>query len=407
MSEFLDIDHVMMYSNEVIHMERRTYNPSTKHYDNGSEIRISINQQDLLILLHKSYLHIEGKVLNKTKNQPFTANQAYFTNNAAAFLFDSIKYEINGVEIDNLNNPGISSTIKNYLSLNKSEQYSNASWQSNGENGTIHETGFFSFNIPLSMLLGVAEDFTKMIVYARHDFVFIRSRSDENCLIISEDAIMKEGAIINLNKVQLRIQHLTISDVEKLKLYKHIQNGKSYKIPYRSWSYCELPVLQTTSNIWSVKTTTQMEKPRYIIVGFQTNRKNQLKANCSKFDSANITDLKVFLNSEKYPYDDLNLNFNINNFGVLYDMYVDFQTSYYGKIFPEPCLSMDRFKNDAPLFVIDCSRQNDSIKAGTVDVRIEVQSSTNMPEKTSAYCLILHDRIIEYNPLTNIVKKLV
>jgi len=38
-------------------------------------------------------------------------------NNCVAFIFDEIRYELNGVEIDRSKNVGITSTFKNYVSL--------------------------------------------------------------------------------------------------------------------------------------------------------------------------------------------------------------------------------------------------------------------------------------------------
>jgi len=39
-------------------------------------------------------------------------------------------------------------------------------------------------------------------------------------------------------------------------------------------------------------------------------------------------------------------------------------------------------------------------------VRLEFETKDNFPELTTAYCLIIHDRIIEYNPMTGDVRKL-
>ena len=58
------------------------------------------------------------------------------------------------------------------------------------------------------------------------------------------------------------------------------------------------------------------------------------------------------------------------------------------------------------MFSKRCSRQIESIKNGTVDVRIEFEFKENVPANTTAYCLILHDRVVEYNPLTNVVRKI-
>ena len=85
-------------------------------------------------------------------------------------------------------------------------------------------------------------------------------------------------------------------------------------------------------------------------------------------------------------------------------MYARFQESYYYKNPGEPCLTLSKFHDIAPLIVIDCSRQNDSLKTGSVDIRLEFETNQNIPANTSAYCIILHDRLVRYNPLTNVIK---
>ncbi|KYM95567.1 hypothetical protein ALC62_13791 [Cyphomyrmex costatus] len=64
------------------------------------------------------------------------------------------------------------------------------------------------------------------------------------------------------------------------------------------------------------------------------------------------------------------------------------------------------FIEKGPFTVIDCSRQNESVKSATVDVRIEFDCKENVPANTTAYCLIIHDRVIEYLPLSNVVRKI-
>ena len=87
-------------------------------------------------------------------------------------------------------------------------------------------------------------------------------------------------------------------------------------------------------------------------------------------------------------------------------MYVNFQASYFEKNH-EPLLNKTDFINHIPLIVIECSKQNESIKSAPVDVRLEFETHDNFPAGTSVYCLILHDRIVQYNPVSGDVKKLV
>ena len=137
------------------------------------------------------------------------------------------------------------------------------------------------------------------------------------------------------------------------------------------------------------------------------NRKNIPTADPAKFDNCNLTNVKLYLNSEFYPYDDMNLDFKKNKFAVLYDMDAKFRRSYYGSESADALLNLREFVDHGPFVVIDCSRQNELVKSATVDVRIEFDCRENIPNNTTAYCLIIHDRIVEYNPLTNVVRKIV
>lgn len=145
----------------------------------------------------------------------------------------------------------------------------------------------------------------------------------------------------------------------------------------------EYPTLpQTKKQSWTVKTSSQLEKPRYIVLAFQTDRKNELSKNMSEFDSCGLSNVTVYLNSQYFSYDNIN-----GDWAILYEMYCRFQNSYYRND-PSPCLDFNTFKNKCPLFVIDCSKQDDTIKSGPIDVRIELESDGNIPDKTSPYCLI-------------------
>ena len=87
------------------------------------------------------------------------------------------------------------------------------------------------------------------------------------------------------------------------------------------------------------------------------------------------------------------------------DMYANFQNSYYGKDL-EPMLKKSQYLIYIPLIVIDCSKQNQSIKSAPVDIRLEFEAKENFPAGTSADCLILHDRIVQYSPVNGDVQEL-
>jgi len=41
-----------------------------------------------------------------------------------------------------------------------------------------------------------------------------------------------------------------------------------------------------------------------------------------------------------------------------------------------------------------------------MDVRMKFECKENVPMITTVYCLIIHDRVFQYNPLTNVVRKI-
>lgn len=399
----LQISDPPQQDNSIESYEIHSYNPYNHSYKENDEIRIPIHQQDVYILPSASSIYIEGcaSVFEQDAAGKKTPKEIKFINNPILFLFQYIKYELNGVEIDHVKNTGITTTIKSLISMNEGESRSAALWGWN-LNGSTRKDGHFSVIIPLNKVLGFAEDYNKIVANCRHELILHRSNSVLNSVILDS----KDNVTIDIQKVQWRVPHVRVSDRNRLLLLKHLEKDRPIQLAFRNWDLYEYPLLpKTTKHSWSVKTASQLEKPRYVIFGLQTNRKLNKSKSPSVFDHCNITNVKLFLNSQYFPYDSLNLKFDEDKYSILYEMYANFRQSYYNTSI-DPLLDLKTFGEKAPLFVIDCSRQNDSLKTGPVDVRLEIESSKDIPENTTAYCLIINDRLIEYRPLSNIVRKL-
>lgn len=406
MADILNINDEPIFDNSVVKIETHTYNPyANTTFGYSDEIRIPIQQQDLYTLPCDSFLYVEGKLTTKKKSDD--EPETKLANNCVAFMFDEIRYELNGVEIDRSRNVGITSTLKNYVSLtkDKAQILNNAGWD-------IWPTfylpsGYFNFCVPLNTLLGFCEDYKRVVINARHELILIRARNDNNCLVGNLVKNLVQEAAVEIYKIQWRMPHVMLNDVNKLSLLRTLESGRYLSMSFRSWELYEYPMLQnTTRHSWAVKTATQLEKPRYVIFALQLGRKNNILLDTSVFDDCRLINVKLYLNSEFYPYDDLNLDFGKNKYAILYDMYARFRKAYYGYDCIETLCTVATFLTKGPFVVIDCSRQNESIKNATVDVRLEFECTENIPGSTSAYCLILHDRVVEYCPLTNVVRKI-
>ncbi|KAE9524029.1 hypothetical protein AGLY_015676 [Aphis glycines] len=225
-----------------------------------------------------------------------------------------MKYEINGIQIQKLANPGITTKLKGYCSYNKTNitSHHNSGWDNDNKNANkdFIERGNFNGCINLKDLFGFCEDYKRILI---------------------NYAPKLKDVKINVTKILWRMSIIKVSDKEKIKLLKVVNNQKPLTCAFRSWELCEYPFLpQNTSRSWKVKISNKLEKPRYVIIGFQTGRKNSSNKTMSHFDHCKIKNLKVYLNSKVFPYEDFQSDFIRNKLATLYRAYVEFQKSYYG-----------------------------------------------------------------------------
>ncbi|XP_073979167.1 uncharacterized protein [Rhodnius prolixus] len=406
MEDILNVSAGVNFEERIIDYEYHTHQPFTRSLENSDEIVIAVQHQDIYTVPSKSYLYIQGQLIREGATEATADQDMRLVRNGILFLFDEIKYKLNGVLVDQVRNPGIANTLKGYVSHNSAKvtALEVAGWMPPHQLAKINDKdGNFDVCIPMDTVMGFFEDYNKMLLQGKQELILNRSRNDTNAVILEKD---EENATVKLKSVQWKIPYVRVSDVQKLKFLNFINKGKTALMPFRSWDLIEYPTLPATKkHTWTLKTSTNLEKPRYVIIGFQTDKKNNKKMDPSLFSNVNITNIKLHLNSEIYPYDELNIDFSKNHYSILYYMYQSFQHSYYGKR-NEPLLTKEHFKDYAPIVVIDCSRQSEAIKSSTVDIRIEMEVSEEFKANTTAYALILHDALVEYNPLSGLVRRI-
>ena len=405
--DILDIRHGPVFDETIWEKEYHTHNPyNSSKLGNNDEIRIPIQHQDAYTLPCESYLYIEGRI---TKKDGSVGSTVPFINNAIAYLFEEIRYELSGITIDTSKRVGINSTLKGLVSITSHDTNAlhTACWfLPHTDNKAPNESGYFDFCVPLKLLLGFAEDYQRIVMNVKQELVLLRTSSDNDLIVAPAGTTAEtlEWKCI-LDKIVWRMPHVRLADEYRITLLKQLKSDRDIVIPFRSWEIHEYPEMpETQRHTWAIKTSNQLEKPRYVIFAMQTNKKNNILANAGHFETCNITNAKVFLNAQFFPYDNINVSFDKNRYSILYDMYSRFQQSYYGRT-NSPLLGPEKYKSIAPIVVIDCSKQNESVKTSAVDIRIELEFEKNVPKGTSAYCLILHDTIVTYTPLTGLVKR--
>jgi hypothetical protein len=128
----------------------------------------------------------------------------------------------------------------------------------------------------------------------------IRERSNNNSV---HTTTLGDDYRLNIDKITWKVPHILLNDNErlKLKLYQTIQSTRPLQMSLRSWDLYKYPnISKSAHNIWRVRTTNPLEKPRFIIFALQSNKMNKTQANPSHFDHCQLTNLQVHLNSEIY-----------------------------------------------------------------------------------------------------------
>lgn len=403
--EYLNINKNFVVDNSVWRKEFHSYDAqSSKKFEYNDEIIISIQETGKYTLPCESFLYIEGMLTDKD-NKPST--KLNFVNNGIAFLFKEIRYQINGVTVDSVRDVGLTSTMKGYVSYTQNEMNKllNAGWtiKTDTEHKIVDVKGNFNVCIPMHTLMGFFEDFKTVLLNARQELILVRTNDDKNA-VISTDA--NDVPKVAISKLEWIVPHVVVDIEKELAFTKLINKGEELIIGFRSWELVEYPELtKSTRHNWPVKTSTKVETPRHIILGLQTNRRGNLLNDMSKFDHCNLRNIRVFLNSDKYPYSDLYLDFDNNRYAYLYEFFSSFRKTYYEDTI-EPVFNSKEFKETAPIAYINCMYQKEILDVGAVALRLEIETDKEIPEKTSAYCLILHDKMFTYNPLTKIVRQI-
>ena len=394
----------------------------------GQDIRLTIETQDIFTHPSESYLIVEGQLLKRNVNPP--ANPIYnnadlitLTNNGIMHLFKRIRYDLSGQEIENIMNVGQATTMlgllkyPNDFSENKGL---NQLWYNdttvNADNNNIgfkkrrvrilvnEHVGSFSFKIPLKHIFGFCEDYDKMVYGLKHTLTLTRNNDDD--AIFKTDA--NNGAVppvdnvadaeVYLTKITWFMPHVTPADKYKMDLYKIIERKEKIPVGYRMIQCDSASVPVSTSFSWRLSVKSSPEVPRFIIIGFQSNKIGSQKTNPSIFDNVNIKNIYVMLNSTRYPTTDYNISFAEGKFSRVYGDAVNFRSKFFNidELISNPNIDNLLYEDLYPLFLFDVSKQSEKLKYSTTDIQVKMYFNENPPANTQVYGVIISDRLINF-----------
>ena len=393
----------------------------------GQDIRLTIETQDIFTYPSESYLIVEG-YLEKNLNPPnatvYNRNTDLITltNNGIMHLFKRIRYDLSGQEIENLVHPGQATTMLGLLKypddFSKSKGLNQLWYKDTNTNATIGNNGnvgfsvrrhyifasdpvgTFSFKIPLKHIFGFCEDYDKIVYGLKHNLTLTRNNDNDAIYRNNNDtagAAMVDGRVI-LTEISWFMPHVTPADQYKMELYKIIERKEKIPVGYRMLQCDSASVPQAKNFSWRLSVKSSPEVPRFIIIGFQTDKINNQEQNPSIFDNVNINNIYAMLNSTRYPTVDYNIDFAKNIFSRVYGDAVEFRSKFFNMddLISNPNFTPLEYRLMYPLFLFDVSKQSEKLKYSTTDIQIKMEFRDNPAANTQVYGVIISDRLINF-----------
>ena len=439
MADILQITEDIPVDDSIYEYEYKEYNPIVGTDLNRGSIVLTIESQDIYTHPAESFLVIEGELRRRARAVAdgavqYYANDAVVTliNNGMMYLFSDVRYHLASHEMEVLQNPGQATTMLGLLKypddFNKSFGM-NQLWVEDENTGAAeirpaqdafnngfklrrdyiitspNTNGKFSFKIPLKHFLGFCEDYKK-ILYGMQQKLTLTRTNDNN-------AIFRTGADegeVYLERIRWFMPHVIPSDAYRLQLDKIIEKKEKIPVGYRMLQCDSSQVPATSTNFtWRLGVKSSPDIPRFIIVGFQTDKNNSQAFNPAIFDNLNVRNIYVTLNAKRYPDTDYDNDFTENHFSRLYGDAALFRKKFYNmdELVSNCGINPIEYKTIYPLFVFDVTKQSEKLKTSVSDIHIKASFGNNPGNNTMAYAVIISDRLFHFvsdgSKITNIV----
>ena len=447
MADILQITEDIPVDDSIYEYEYKEYNPIAGNIGdlNRGSIVIVIEAQDIYTHPAESFLEIEGQLLISANDTPYIDDDKIaLINNGIMYLFSDVRYHLASHEIEVLQNPGHATTMLGLLKYPddfNNSQGLNQTWAPDTEDGTpVTENkgfekrqkyiinsvnggtnkGMFNFRIPLKHFLGFCEDYKK-ILYGMQQRLTLTRTGDNNAICkgqnAANNAVVDDGKV-KITKIKWYMPHVIPSDAYRLQLNKIIEKKEKIPVGYRMLQCDNIPVPAGAPFTWRLGVKSSPDIPRFIIVGFQTNKNDHQERNPAIFDHCNVRNIYVTLNAKRYPDIDYENDFLVNKFSRIYGDASTFRKKFYNmdEMLSNSGINPPNYKNLFPLFVFDVTKQSEKLKTSVSDIHIKASfnrtpgvggGTANPPAGTMAYAVIISDRLFHFvsdgSKITNIV----
>ena len=183
-ADILRITDPIVSDESISEYEHLEYNPiAGTNLNDGGDITITIELQDIFTHPSESFLLIEGELLKNDGTRYANDDNITITNNGVMYLFKRIRYDLAEKEIESVQNPGEATTMLGLLKypddFSKSIGLNQLWYKDTDPTADIaanlgfnvrhdyiikspNPKGAFSFRVPLKHIFGFCEDIIKL-----------------------------------------------------------------------------------------------------------------------------------------------------------------------------------------------------------------------------------------------------
>ena len=248
----------------------------------------------------------------------------------------------------------------------------------------------------MSDLFGFVNDLEKIIYGLGFKLILKRNNKDRALFRVNDgaDAVGNDGNI-DIRDISWCVPSIDPSNDNRNFVRKSLSKKNNVDFSYHERRTVYKNVSNATNFLFDLGMESGMERPQYIIVGFENNSVNEQTHDASTFDIMKVTECYCKIGSEFYPEDRININYDAKNYNEAFKGTVSFNKDYIG--LPNTITQYKKhrtFKNNYRIYVFDNRYQSDHI--GLQPIQLNFKFSAAVAD-VKCHALVLTRKVISVN----------
>ena len=258
------------------------------------------------------------------------------------------------------------------------------------------QSGHMYMLIKMSDLFGFVNDLEKIKYGLGFKLILKRNNNDRALFRVNANP----GAVANDGNIDIRdiswcVPSIDPSNYNRIIVLKGLNKKKNIDFSYYERKTFYKNVAIAINFLFDLGVESGMERPQYLIFGFENINVNEQFHDASTFHIMNVTECYCKIGSEYYPEDRMNINYGTINYNEAYKKIVNFNKNYIGLPHNiKPYKNHRTFKSKYRIYVFDIIYQSDHI--GPQPIQLNFKFSAAVAD-VICHALVLTRKVTSVN----------